>query len=240
MDRIKIYPAAALFNGRETFFNIHLAHLLESEKGYVANLPQRDGFEFGNLANALAEVLPQEEISRAMEFIILSLDIGKFIPESHVVIANLDEPPDQGIDVEACYAKMMGKLVIGFRTDVRNPYGPNSYKGMHFFLAYQCDAFISHYMPSKSIKDAKKEMRELVEKIDYVIQKNRNELIDGVRKSALKIPEIESAILIAKGLFNGLNDIHSEKSLKEIAKRYLMNKKLLLLLGPKMYQEGER
>lgn len=177
---IKIYPAAALFNGRETFFNVHLTHLLESEKGYIANLPQRNGFEFGNLTDALAKVLPPEEISQAVAFIIYALDIGKFIPESHVIIANLDEPPDPGIDVEQCYAKMMGKFVIGFRTDVRTPYGLNNYRGMHFFQVYQCDTFISHYMPSKSIQSAEKEIKELVEKIDKTIQLNKDKLIDGV------------------------------------------------------------
>lgn len=236
MNRIKIYPAASLFNARETFFNIHLTHLLESKKGYVVHLPQRDGFEFGNLAGVLTKILPQEEVDRAVEFIIYILDIGKFIPESHVVIANLDEPLDSGVDIEECYARMMGKFVIGFRTDVRNPFGPNDYRGMHFFPTYQCNVFISHYMPGKNIRYAENEMKALAERIHCAIQVSKDKFIDGVRKSAMKIPEIGSVVLIAKVLFEDLDDIHSEKSLKKIATRYLANKKLLLSLGPKIYR----
>lgn len=236
MQKIKIYPAASLFNGRETFFNIHLVNLLEREKGYVANLPQRDGFESGNLARVLAKILPAEEVSRAMAFIIYTLDIGKFIPESHVIIANLDEPLDAGVDVEQCYAKIMGKFVIGFRTDVRNPFGTSDWRGMHFFPTYQCNVFISHNMPAENKESAEKEMKDLAGKIHLTIQENKSKLIDGIQKSALKIPAIESVMLVANGIFDGLNDIHSEESLKEIAKRYLANKELLLSLGPKTYK----
>lgn len=49
---------------------------------------------------------------------------------------------------------------------------------------------------------------------------------------------IRDAVLTARVLFEDIVDIHSEKSLKEIARRYLMNKKLLLTLGPKIYWEG--
>jgi len=44
-SNITIYPAAALFNGRSTYFNQALVQGLE-EKGYRTNFPQRDGFEF--------------------------------------------------------------------------------------------------------------------------------------------------------------------------------------------------
>lgn len=45
---IRIYAAAALFNGRETFFNVKLIEKLE-KNGFADFLPQRDGFEFGQL-----------------------------------------------------------------------------------------------------------------------------------------------------------------------------------------------
>ena len=121
---IVIYPAAALFNGRETSFNSQLVEGLEGlhhqtsggqEKYYRTNFPQRDGFEFGNLTTALKRKLPADQIDSAVQNVIYFLDMGIFLPESDVVVANLDEPLDEGMVVETSYAKLMGKYVIGLR-----------------------------------------------------------------------------------------------------------------------------
>ena len=101
---VSIYIAAALFNGRATFFNQALVEELE-QRGYQTRFPQRDGFEFGDLHNALGEVLPELEIPSAVETIIYHLDMGVFIPQSNIVVANLDEPQDEGVLVELSHAK---------------------------------------------------------------------------------------------------------------------------------------
>src|SRR3989344_5444522 len=133
-EQVSIYPAAALFNGRETIFNSLLVEGLE-KLGYKTNFPQRDGFEFGDLSKTLDGKLLDREINTAAQNIIYYLDMGVFLPKSDVILANFDEPLDEGVIVEASYATLMGKFVIGLRTDVRSPYGSleDAFRGMHFF-----------------------------------------------------------------------------------------------------------
>jgi hypothetical protein len=73
------------------------------------------------------------------------LDLGHFLYGSDVCIANLDEDLDPGVIVEIMFAKMMGKPVIGYRTEMRTPYGKQTecHTGMHFFLYFPCDKFIN-------------------------------------------------------------------------------------------------
>ena len=56
----------------------------------------------------------------------------------------MDEPLDPGVLVECMIAKEMGKPIIQYRTDSRNPYGQTGefHKGMHFFPLFPCDHFI--------------------------------------------------------------------------------------------------
>jgi len=220
-EDITIYPAAALFNGRSTYFNQALVQGLE-EKGYKTNFPQRDGFEFGNLNNALRNKLPESEVPSAVEKIIYYLDMGIFVPQSHVVLANLDEPQDEGVLVEMAHAKDISKYIIGFRTDVRSPYGSNSdtFGGMHFFPGlYSCDTFIRHHMSCKTTQDAKTEMQGLVDKIDKEI-------------SPMEFSRIKP--VIDNILFSGIKDIHSPEGLNELVQRYVSNKDKLESYGPKI------
>ncbi len=233
-NKIVIYPAAALFNARETYFNSQLVDRLE-ELGYKTNFPQRDGFEFGNLTKALSGKLQPDQIDFTVQNVIYFLDMGVFVPKSDVVLANLDEPLDEGVVIEASYAKLMGKFVIGLRTDVRSPYGtPNgNFGGMHFFPAYQSHKFIFHYMPSKTPKEREQQMDSLVQKIHQSIQSagisHQEEIPDYARQNPNLYPIIEGAGL----LFEGIDDIHSEKGLEVIASRYIKNKQGLEKLGPK-------
>jgi len=218
---ITIYPAAALFNGRSTYFNQALVQGLE-KKGYKTNFPQRDGFEFGNLSKALMNKLPESEVPSAVEKIIYYLDMGVFIPQSHVVLANLDEPQDEGVLVELAHAKNIGRYTIGFRTDVRTPYGSDidNFGGMHFFPGlYLCDTFIRHYMPCKTPEDAKSEMQGLLNKIDNQIFSLEFSPIKQTKNNIL---------------FSGIKDIHSPKGLKELVERYVSNKEKLESYGPKI------
>jgi len=230
--KIRIYSAAALFSGRETLFNVGLVERLE-EKGYQAFLPQRDGFEFGNLTASLKGKVKDKEIGEAVQQIIYFLDMGLFIPKSDVVIANLDEPQDEGVIVELSYAKLMGKFNIGYRTDVRSPYGNISdpLGGIHFFPAFQCDKFIRHYMPAKSGLDGKVQMDELAAKIHETIIK-RGISPKKVSSYALENPHIKQILDSAKLLFAGIEDLHSIEGLNEISRRYGENRERLSKVYP--------
>lgn len=229
-----IYPAAALFNARETYFNSILVEKLEN-MGYKTNFPQRDGFEFGNLKEALRGMIPTSQINSAVSNVIYYLDMGVLLKGSDVILANLDEPLDEGVVVEASYGKLMGKFVIGLRTDLRSPYGrpDDDYGAMHFFPAYQTHRFISHYMPSRTPEDREAQMDALALKIHDIIveaEVSHNELIkDYVRDNPNLQPVFEGAEL----LFHGIDDIHSISGLETIASRYIENKKRLEEIGPK-------
>lgn len=223
---ITIYPAASLFNGRETFFNSHLIERLEN-KGYKTNFPQRDGYEFGDLSKTLSKKLPENQVSSTVESIIYFLDMGHFLPKSDVIVANFDEAPDQGVDNETAYGKLIGKPVIGLRTDVRSPYGTpdNKFKGMHFFPAKQSNIFIPHYMPCKTPEQRDKEMKTLVDKIDSAIQESVTPS-QKLPKYATNNPHISSLLKGAEILFSNLKNknLNSKESIEEIAKRYIKNK----------------
>jgi len=204
-DKIVIYPAAALFNARETTFNSLLVEALE-KRGYKTNFPQRDGFEFGNLNEVLSRKLQQDQVDSAVQDIIYFLDMGIFIPKSDVVLANLDEPLDEGVVVEISYAKLMGKFVIGFRTDVRSPYGTprDKFGGMHFFPPYQCHKFISHHMLSETPEKRENEMSSLVKKVHQSIQDAGIIHPENIPDYAKNNPEFEKVLDGARLLFGGI------------------------------------
>ena len=210
--RIKIYMAAGLFNGAQTRFNSDLARRLE--KNYEIVLPQRDGFEFGSLTAALEGKLPAQDVRPAVDDIIYSLDMGRFIPSSDVVVANLDEPIDEGLAVEITHARLLGKPVIGFRTDIRSPYGSalDALGGIHTFVAYQCRYFIRHYMPGKN--DG--ELDALAEKISAAVQKTRASRPDSRPIGGAPSDVVDTADF----LFNGIDDIHSKAGLGEVVRRF--------------------
>ncbi len=220
-DKKTIYIAAALFSGRETYFNATVAKHLENNYNII--MPQRDGFEFGNLTTALQGKLPEKEIGSAVQDIIYHLDMGVFVNNSDIILANLDEPLDEGVVVEISYAKLMGKKVIGFRTDVRAPYGniEDPLKGMHFFPAYQCDYFISAYMPCKDLNSADNELSGLIKQVNNCINN-----ADFSKYHELNNPLIQEMINNSEILFKGIHDVHSQKSLELIAQRYINNKDL--------------
>ncbi|NOQ37785.1 hypothetical protein GQ472_02745 [archaeon] len=228
-DKKTIYLAASLFSGRETYFNATIAKQLE--RNYNIIMPQRDGFEFGNLAESLQGKLPEEEIGSAVQDIIYHLDMGVFVNNSDIILANLDEPLDEGVVVEMSYAKLMGKKVIGFRTDVRAPYGniEDPLKGMHFFPAYQCDYFISAYMPCKNLDSADNEQSGLIEKVNNCIDN-----ADFNRYHEWNNPLIQEMINNSEILFKGINDVHSQESLELIAQRYIDNKDIFEKSKPKI------
>jgi hypothetical protein len=78
----------------------------------------------------------EQEIASATSWIIYLLELGHFLYGSAVCIANLDEDLDPGVIIEIMFAKMMGKPVIGYRTEMSTPKGKQTecHSGMHFFL----------------------------------------------------------------------------------------------------------
>ncbi len=233
---MNIYVAASLFSGREANFNIHLADLLE-QKGYFPIVPQRDGFEFGRLIDSLKGRLSAEDVQPAVQNVIYFLDMGVFVPKSDVVVANLDEPIDEGVVVEMAYARLMGKYVIGHRTDARSPYGGSSdpLGGIHFFPAYQCDDFIRLHMPCQTTREADNQMMHLVNSIHKVIENAGIVQNKPLPDYALSNPHISGLLHGADILFKNIKNIHSNKGLEEIAQRYIDNIDELKKLGPKVH-----
>ena len=233
MSKATIYVAAGLFSGRETLFNAELVRRLE-QVGYITRFPQRDGFEFGHLNEALQDELPAGQVASAVNAIIYFLDMGMFLPSCDLVVANLDEPLDEGVLVEITHARAIGKPVIGFRTDQRSPFGrlDEALGGIHFFAAYQCNVLIRQAMESKSVDAGQQELDRLVEQID---------------RSAAKLVEEgcsagDAARSIARGaelLFDGSKDIHSAESLAAIAQRYVKHAQELNELGPSLKDSVE-
>lgn len=225
--KYKIYFAAALFSGRETLFNVEIATKLEN-KGHEVILPQRDGFEFANLAGMLKDELAPHEIPLAVQTIIYLLDIGIFLPQCEIVLANLDEPIDEGVVVEMCYGRMMDKFTIGYRTDVRSPYGSiaEPLRGIHFFPALQCNVFLSHFMSSKSTSEANSEMQQLTNKIIQAIEQDYFVVSGTYCSAASRIVEY------ARCLFGNIIDIHSKKHLRDIVQRYCSQKDVFANVFP--------
>ena len=231
-----IYHAAALFSGRETSFNMTLTEWLEDRLEYNVILPQRDGYEAGNLHQALGRHLPRDEVAAAVQCVVYFLDMGLFLPRSDVVVANLDEPLDEGVVVEISYARLMNKPVIGFRTDVRSPFGRSDdpLGGMHFFPAFQCDVFVHHAMPCQSASDAAGEMEALARRLDTAIAEFG---VTAGGETGVQSASNEAVGRVLEGariLFLGVDDVRSVEGLAEVARRYLDNAGALARLAPRL------
>ncbi|MCX6705206.1 MAG: nucleoside 2-deoxyribosyltransferase, partial [Candidatus Woesebacteria bacterium] len=231
-DMLEIYSAAELFNGPNTNFNAEVVAGLEV-KGHKVFSPQRDGFEFTTLQNALSELLPPEKIEEAVRKIIYSWDIIS-INKSDVVIARMDEPQDPGVIHEIDIAQALDVPVITYRTDVRSPYGSvmDTYGGMHTFPIESSVVLIRLMMPSKTLDEAKKDMGNLINLLDSELMKIQGK---APNQNFLNYPEnIQRILEIGKILFDGIDNIHSQEGLKEIAKRYLENSGQIEGFGPRV------
>lgn len=226
-----VYFAAGLFNMGDTLRNVTLTEKLE-EKGYKVILPQRDGFVFPKLYEKFSKVLPSEEVGDATFRTIYLLDIGLFVRESDVVLANLDEPIDTGVTVEITQAHIaMGKPVIGYRTDIRTPHGnvADPMGGIHVFPLYQCDKFIRHTVEATDLEEVDSQIAGLVDKIDELIQE-----FDLNKQQDYSHPIISRTIKESERLFKGVNGINTELGLELIAKRYMKNKEKIAELFPEV------
>lgn len=230
--KTRLYLAAALFNGREVRFNQDLASRLEG-MGYRVVLPQRDGFEYITLRKTIQDkkVKDKAVVSMTRDLIYL-LDMGVFIPQSDIVVANLDEPLDPGVIVELTYAHLMGKHVIGFRTDTRTPFPKQDGSlGMHSFVALQCDEIIKLKIPDQNVHDASAAMQTLAKKISKLAKKIDVSGPPAFNKSALDTPVITKLLQASRLVFNDVHGIHSNKGLKKVIANYQANHKLIQQLA---------
>jgi len=217
-----VYHAAPLFNWPDQVFNLKLTEKLKTF-GYNVFLPQTEGFLFAELEDFLKKVLPKNEVSNAVNHIIYFLDKGWFLGRSDLCLARLDEPIDEGVVDEINFSKMIGIPVVGFRTDVRTPYGSakNDTGGMHFFPAYTCDKFILSPPEFNSLKIENSKLGQLVEKIDQAFRGM------AILERNYSCPLVEKVGEVSKKLFDGIQDIHSEEGLKAVAERYSNHKKYI-------------
>ncbi len=222
MEKKRLYFAATMFDRPNLDFNLALTERLE-EKDYDVFLPQRDGFEFSKLFGVFKRVftkMSDSEIENAVNRIIYFVDKGK-VANSHVCIARFDEPIDEGEVSEINFALMLDIPAIGFRTDVRTPYGSrkNEVGGMHPFPAYDCTSFI--YAPSVT-------MRGLTKLLDEEIKKTSFEYKEPPARAC-------ETIARARKLIEGLDNLTSGDSMKEIARRYVSKQSYFSKALPRFY-----
>lgn len=222
-----LYMAASLFNAREARFNLDITRQFEA-LGYQAILPQRDGFEYKSLSTTVKKYSPANEIAKTARDLIYLLDMGVFIPESDVIVANLDEPVDDGVIIEIAYAHMMGKPVIGYRTDLRTPFGSEErLAGLHSFVAFQCDYIIVHYMKVTNAEDEKTALRQLVSKIDQTIKTKLIFKQNTTPNYVNTNPQIEQIIHSANRVLGNAEGIHTQKGLEKAIKKLIANQSTL-------------
>ena len=226
-----IYFAAGLFNARERRFNLHLANQLEN-RGYAVRLPQRDGFLMMKFREALMNLgLDERSADRSSRAVIYIMDLGRDLRMSDVILANLDEPIDEGVVVEQCFAKMMGKKSVGYRTDVRSPYGgmQDLFGGMHCFPGFICDSFIDAPSSGRDLADAGalSELSDLIERGIFMARPIH------FGKTDYSMACVRQVCRNANLLLRGIKDIHSKAGIKDIANRYLENLDRMYYMFPK-------
>lgn len=124
---LKAYLAAPLFNPRERDFNNQLERYLSPF--LQVYLPQRDG-------ELLTRLVAQGQSVEVAQELVFENDIDA-IRTCDIVIAVLDgRTVDEGVAFEVGFARALGKVCIGFKTDDRNmlPTGDNPMivRGCHY------------------------------------------------------------------------------------------------------------
>jgi nucleoside 2-deoxyribosyltransferase len=215
--RRQIYFAASLFNLRERLFNQELTDLLE-EQGYKVFLPQRDGYEFSSLIPILSEYIG-ENAELAMSDLIYALDIGYFIPNSDIILANYDEPQDEGVIHEMDIAKSIGKSTIIYRTDTRAKYGlhSDSSAGIHSFPLRFTDKFIVQDMTDDPTEDIINLKDEIIKQIKTLPPQKPYFFHDK---------KLEEIYKVSKDIFSDVENINSPESIAQITRRYIQNMNL--------------
>lgn len=214
---VEIYFATSANKGAERLFNISLTELLE-QRGYKVFLPQRDGIDVDGLSKVLGGKISEEKITQAIESTKYLLNMGLRLPESDVVLSNLDNPDEDTI-LKTRNGRILHKTVICFKT-----YAPtkinvlDEIRNREDFLTYQGDKIIIANFPATVRKEAEERLAKLAEKIDEEL---KLQLIvrGGVPPYAKDIPFMGMIIEGARKLFKGTKDFNSTESLEIIAQR---------------------
>ncbi len=221
-----LYFASALFSVREKLLNDQLARQLESA-GYGVFLPQRDGFEFSALNHLLADAVPGDAVESAMQTLIYLYDIAMLANRCDAVVAILDEPLDDGVLVEISYAKMLGKPVVGVRTDSRSPYGglAERFGGIHFFAAFQCSQYL---MASTACSD---DLARLALAVGRAIGAS------PVSREARPLDPVtrRAAALLFDGVELGVDKVHDEVVMQRIVSNYIEGVKEFDAVAPRVW-----
>lgn len=118
----RVYCAGPLFNPPERDEMSAIAAILEAA-GHTTFLPQRDGFELGDVTRRLVRrgVLPGKATD-VLHRAIFALDVYHLLA-SDAVVANLNgRVPDEGTAVEAAVAWHAGKALVLYKDDARSPF----------------------------------------------------------------------------------------------------------------------
>ncbi|MCC6160348.1 MAG: nucleoside 2-deoxyribosyltransferase [Deltaproteobacteria bacterium] len=119
--RPRIYCSGPLFNDSERAEMAQIAAALEAE-GFDTFLPHRDGLEFrALLADLMMAGLSIEDAQAAWDRAIFALDTYQAVEGCDAVVVNLNgRVPDEGAVAEAAMAWARGRLVVGYKNDVRS------------------------------------------------------------------------------------------------------------------------
>lgn len=224
MDKKRLYFAASLFNLADLHFNASLAEELENY--FTIALPRRDGFEFSKLHEVLEEIVEKREVENVANHLIYYLDTGFLLPNCDFCLARLDEPMDPGVDIELMEAKEMRIPRIGYRTDIRTPYGSlsNEVRGAHFFPAYNCDLLINFATTNRTKEDTGR--------LACLIHQGSQELAARGKREYKYVDLNAGTQYIGHALFNGIENLHSEAGIKEVVRRYTKLKEAFGSMNP--------
>ncbi|MDG2011122.1 MAG: nucleoside 2-deoxyribosyltransferase [Candidatus Binatia bacterium] len=117
----KVYCAGPLFTDKEREEMSEIAAALESV-GFATFLPHRDGLEFRPLLRTLqSRGIEQDRATVFWNQAIFALDAFSVLVDSQALVLNMNgRVPDEGAVAEASMAWCAGKVVVGYKTDVRS------------------------------------------------------------------------------------------------------------------------
>lgn len=110
IEPLRVYLAAPLFNDIERSFNDRLTALLESFAEVF--LPQRDG-------KLMRDLVSQGMGVEAARQLVFEADVSALKRCNHVVAVLDGRTIDEGVAFEIGYARALGKVCIGLKTDDR-------------------------------------------------------------------------------------------------------------------------
>jgi nucleoside 2-deoxyribosyltransferase len=119
--KTKVYCAGPLFTQKERDEMAEIAAALEG-LGFDTFLPHRDGLEFQPLSHVLmSKGVEPDEATELWNQAIFAIDAFSALVASDALVVNLNgRVPDEGAVAEASMAWCAGKVVVGYKTDVRS------------------------------------------------------------------------------------------------------------------------